>query len=1091
MSILPSGLATISLIPGGCPQFLDFALPLGALEKVRHYFFEEKRASADSPASGVTVQGGQGTRNHYSHLLHCLEKTEDQFLDMLSGAPCEYEYEIQAAKNIDIWLNQWLPLPFLRTREQKWPDGGDRFECGPSNWARCRLIRPEDKPDSLHLVLAFDTVVETPPAATGGDPHGSAEHYYALSPTDVAAHGTFRLAAHVRDNAWFLNAPWVDEWILGIYDAYRQSRHRGRGSWRDDTAFVLEHLASYLSLLEVVRLALSPDLKTSSQTSAAQSGLAVQVINPQRDVPVDVDLVLDIGNSRTTGILVETLPQRATNLNDSYPLVLRDLSRPEFCYNEPFETRVEFAEVALGNDALSRRSGRRSPAFAWPSAVRIGPEAARLATHSICAEGSTGMSSPKRYLWDERPWQQSWRYNTGGPAEPMVTRGLFAKQVNREGTPLSCFTDPLFTKNPVLRKQAQEPAFESLFTRSSLMMFMLGEILTQALVTINAPTTRMRRELPNLPRRLRRVIFTVPTAMPVAEKRIFRRWVQWAVRVVWEALAWGQWYSADNKSSPKSADYRTSPAIRCDWDEASCSQLVYLYNELAIKHHGDAHQLFSILGKVREGHSNPCVRMASLDIGGGTTDLSITTYALTSGQGDTARLKPQLEFRDGFNIAGDDVLREIVAKHVYPALRDALVAAGLRDPGLLLGQLFGDDVIGMSQNLRNLRIRFVRQVAVPVALGMLNVCENLGQLQHDQGNQWQEGTTGTTGSRAFTCCLRDFFIPAPPDPATSTDPASLLNNLASKALPAAFAPGIRLAPRPQKRVRQAVEDMVNAALTAQNTTPEVLFSLLDVELRVIPAAVETSIRQVLGPAIADLCEIIYRYDCDALLLTGRPSAWNGIMDSVLAKLPVPPDRIIPMRHYHVGNWYPFKDLRGRIADPKTTVVVGAILCALAEGRLEGFSFDTSALKLSSTARYIGELDNNGQLRQPKVWFNVDILSPNSFEATRAVAFGGQLTIGYRQLGVERWPTTRYHLLTFANEEAAAQATGRLPYTVNLRLHVAEVWEESKDDRDEGDFIIDSIEDNTGRTVNMRHLEVRLQTLPLHEGYWLDTGTVIG
>lgn len=1115
MNIFSSNLATISLIPGGCPQFLDFVLPMDALDRVRNYFFEEKRAgsvpsptlgtplgsaggsAADAASADSTVQGAQGTRNQYSHYLHCLEKTEDQFLDMLSGQPAEYEYEIQATRNLEIWLNHWIPLPFLRTREQKWPDGGDRFECGPSNWARCRLIRPQDKPDTLRVVLAFDTVVESPPSPSSLSTSAN-EHYHALSPVDVAAHGTFRLASHVRDNAWFLNSPWVDEWIFGIYDAYRQGRHRGRGSWRDENNFVLEHLASYLSVLDCVRLALTPTAPNfaSSQTpgSAAHSGLAVQVINPQRDLPVDVDLVLDIGNSRTTGILVETLPQRATNLNDSYALCLRDLSRPEFCYTDPFETRVEFAEVSLGNDALSRRSGRRSPAFAWPSAVRTGPEAARLATQSICAEGSTGMSSPKRYLWDERPWQQSWRYNTGGHAEPMVTRGLFAKQVNREGTPLSCFNDPLFTKNPVLRKQAQEPAFESLFTRSSLMMFMLGEIITQALVTINAPTTRMRRELPNLPRRLRRVIFTVPTAMPVAEKRIFRRWVQWAVRVVWEALGWGQWYTADSKNSPKSTDYRTSPAIRCDWDEASCSQLVYLYNELAVKYHGDAHQLFGILGKTREGDSNPSVRMASLDIGGGTTDLSITTYGLTSGLGDTARLRPRLEFRDGFNIAGDDVLREIVAKHVYPALRDALVAAGLRDPSLLLGQLFGDDVIGMSQNLRNVRIRFVRQIAVPVALGVLNVCENLDQILRDggrdqgqeqgqsQGSRWQ---TDAAGSHAFTCCLRDFFTPEADSPNSS-------------GLPASIARVVRLAPRPQKRVRQAVEDMVAAAFAAQGSpVPAALpdgtsaFSLLDVELRVIPAAVETSIRQVLGPAIADLCEIIYRYDCDALLLTGRPSAWNGIMASVLAKLPVPPDRIIPMRHYHVGNWYPFKDLRGRIADPKTTVVVGAILCALAEGRLEGFSFDTNALKLSSSARYIGELDNNGQLRQPKVWFTVDICSPEAFEATRAVAFGGQLTIGYRQLGVERWPTTRYHLLTFADEEAAAHAAGRLPYTVNLRLRVAEVWEESPtDDRDEGDFSIDSIEDNTGRAVSARHLEVRLQTLPLHEGYWLDIGTVI-
>ena len=232
---------------------------------------------------------------------------------------------------------------------------------------------------------------------------------------------------------------------------------------------------------------------------------------------------------------MEPLPQRITNLNDSYLLELRDLSRPENVYSDPFETRVEFADAHFGNDALSRRSGRRMPAFAWPSAVRIGPEAARLATQAVCAEGSTGMSSPKRYLWDERPWQQTWRYNTGGQNEPMVTRGLFARQVNREGTPLACFDDPLFKRSPALRRQEREPAFEAQFTRSSLMLFMVGEILTQALVTINAPATRSRRELPNMPRRLRRIIFTVPTAMPVAEKRIFRRWVSWAVRVVWYA----------------------------------------------------------------------------------------------------------------------------------------------------------------------------------------------------------------------------------------------------------------------------------------------------------------------------------------------------------------------------------------------------------------------------------------------------------------------------------------------------------------------------------------------------------------------------
>ena len=202
-----------------------------------------------------------------------------------------------------------------------------------------------------------------------------------------------------------------------------------------------------------------------------------------------------------------------------------------------------------------------------------------------------------------------------------------------------------------------------------------------------------------------------------------------------------------------------------------------------------------------------------------------------------------------------------------------------------------------------------------------------------------------------------------------------------------------------------------------------------------------------------------------------------------------------MRRYRAGAWYPFADALGRISDPKTTVVVGAILCALADGHLEGFSFDSASLRLTSTARYIGETDINGQLRRAKVWFTVDVDSNEGSEQSRRVAFSGPLSIGYRQLDAERWPTTRYHLLTFTDEAARSRAAGRLPYTVEVRLSVADVWDDAPrtvdgdENRSEGEFHIDAIEDNQGRNVDRRDLEIRLQTLKLDEGYWLDTGIV--
>lgn len=136
--------------------------------------------------------------------------------------------------------------------------------------------------------------------------------------------------------------------------------------------------------------------------------------------------------------------------------------------------------------------------------VRVGPEAARLAQHSVGAEGNTGMSSPKRYLWDESPRAQQWRFNawgTGSELEPPVTRGVFIQQINREGTPLCCFDDPGLSPRPkILRTQQPEVAFEAHFTRSSTMMFLLSEIIMHALATINSPAQRGEREQPDVPR---------------------------------------------------------------------------------------------------------------------------------------------------------------------------------------------------------------------------------------------------------------------------------------------------------------------------------------------------------------------------------------------------------------------------------------------------------------------------------------------------------------------------------------------------------------------------------------------------------------
>lgn len=1029
MFTMPKYKERISLIPGGCPQLLDFAADLNTIPKMRRNF-EERRAQAEDGTSKVR--------------LFPIVAKDERLVDAIEGRPALGNgYDLEARKTLVPWLGQWIPLPFLREREQRWADDDVcRVEYGPSNWARARLVMSDSAPDTLRIVLAFDMQVESP-----GD-----AGYCALSPQDVSAHAQFRLAWQPRDNAWFLNEAWVDDWLKEIWSAW-QKKNRRRPQEGDPE---LEHLASYLTVLELLDHCIQ--------------GTRVYVINPEHRNPIDVDLVLDIGNSRTTGILIETRAQSITNLNDSYLLQLRDMDQPEHVYTEPFETRIEFSEISFGNDALSRRSGRRTPAFVWPSPVRIGPEAGRLSTQSLCVEGSTGMSSPKRYLWDERDWQQSWRFNTRGQGEePYVTRGLLAQQLNSSGTPLCCMQDRLFLRNRILNRQEQESAFESLFTRSSLMMFLLVELIQQALLTINSPGQRERHDFSDQPRRLRQLIFTVPAGMPLAEQRIYRRWAHWAVHVLWEALGWEQYYS-DSRGAPQRGvrvDYRSNPQVRCNWDEATCTQLVYIYNEITRKLQGDAHLFCQLAGRPRpEYGEHPCIRVATIDIGGGTTDLSITTFELQSDAGSTARMAAHPEFHDGFNLAGDDVLRAVVEKHVLGALAEAMAQAGVKNTGMALPNLFGREVMDRTQESRNLRGQFIRQVAVPVALCILALYEQ-ADLK--------------SGSGIINCRIRDCFQ-FPLANGENGDEGAMEGEAQAPELPCPRHPA------PNRAATRYLEQYV------QDNGGDLLFNVLDVPLRIDPKGVNDTVRSALEEVLANLCEVIHSYDCDALLLTGRPSRWPGIIGSVFAHLPVPPDRIFPMGDYRVGGWYPFSDALGHMTDPKTTVVVGAILCTLAEGQLEGFSFDPARLSLTSTARFIGEMELNGQIKRPKVWFEVDVNSREGREQTRTITFGGPIAVGFRQLDVERWTTTRFYLLEFVDENARRDYAPRLPLTVTLTLVVAELDESGHPDpnraeRDEGEFFIEEVLDRNGDSIPTNALEIRLQTLPRDEGFWLDTGII--
>ncbi|MDD3445821.1 MAG: virulence factor SrfB, partial [Zavarzinia sp.] len=896
-------------------------------------------------------------------------------------------------KGIEPFLGAWVPLPYLKVKGKS-STGADIFDQGPSNWARLRVVElPErDRDGNSHRVtLAFDT-------ALGNRMPG--RPYVMPSPSDASEQQEFSLVADDDKNAWFMEEAWVDQWLDETFRAFKQAQRPNRPLRDEDLPNACEHWARYLTFLAAIEGAdILPRVRLVDTVSEAG-----------RHVPVAVDLVLDIGNSRTCGILLESHADERMDLNDSYVLELRDLGHPEAAYAKPFESRVEFARASFGKDAASRRSGRAN-AFWWPSPVRVGPEALRLAGDALGNEGTTGLSSPKRYLWDTRPLVQGWRFNGLGPdgvtTEPPVTGPIMAL-LTEDGEVLRQM--PAGRGNPAVRAR---------FSRSSIYGLLLVEILFQAISMINAPDVRMARRHGDVPRHLRRIVLTMPPAMPVAEQRIMKRRAEGAVKLAFDLMAQG----AGDGRLPK------EPEVVLNLDEASGTQLVYLYTEVAQKFRGDYGAFFALKGKVRnnEGYgADPALRVASIDIGGGTTDLIVTTYTI---EGQRA-INPTQNFREGFKLAGDDILAAVVERHVLPAIGEALARAGVADPSALLKLLFSGNRGSETEVERHLRRQFVTQVLEPAGLALLHRYEKGGE-----------------GPQAGAEVLR-------------------LDSLWDKGLP------------PSGRVLKFFAEAA-ADHGAQG------FDLDAVPVAVDLSGIEATTIGVIGQTLADLAEVVHAYDCDILLLSGRPSRLPAVTRVMLAKLPVMPDRLVPMHQYAVGTWYPFRDVNARIEDPKTAAAVGAMLCGLAEGHLEAFLMRTSRLAMKSTARFFGEMEISGQIKRRNVFLADPTLDKRTGEGggeSFKLDFYAPIFIGFRQLDLERWPATPLYYLEFANPAAAVG----LPLPLKVTLERGEVDADHMDRWEE--FRITEVEDAEGNSRRSL-VSLRLQTLKAAQGYWRDTGVL--
>ena len=779
-----------------------------------------------------------------------------------------------------------------------------------------------------------------------------------------------------------------------------------------------------------------------------------------------VDLVLDIGNSRTCGVLFEDGDFTKVDM-----LELQDLTEPWKVYKKPFDMRLAFHHCNFGEIDLPDQ-------FSWQSFVRIGEEAIKLIYKSRPENGvsqrTTNYSSPKRYLWDGRKYAGQWDFLMTEDDEQTV----FNHYVNIKGL------SEQFDSDGSLRKTNDGGSFSS-FSRRSLMTLVLIEIFQHANCQINGFAYRQKRGEINIPRSIRSIIITCPTAMPKEEQVILRQCAEDAYVALLRSKdpnLYYQPYKVEEwqdkvKIIPSVKDLMVNPnsvngqRTRTEWgyDEATCCQLVYLYAEVAQRYLNHSEDFFNLYGHVRkefleDGYDKNSLTIGSVDIGAGTTDLMICAYKYD--QKGVSKLTPQPLFWDSFYYAGDDILEELVRSIIiegqskeikalyegpifnavcstYMALSDAdfLEALNLkgkvsfanvteaekqelkylyasRETSERIHNFFGKDKALMDYKDRLIRQDFNVQISVPMGLKLLDMLR--------------------LGRKSTLLKYEDFF--------DELQPADFILQHFTKHF--------------------SLES--NGKVYVEFDFKKIVWNF-DVE------RISQIVVSKIEPLMKQLAIVLNTYNCDIVLLAGKPMSLKPITDLFLKYYPTSPNRLIRLNDYRVGEWYPFADGLGYFKDQKSLVAVGAMIGYMSSnGGINGFHMDMSHLKkdMVSTANYMG-LYNVVNQKVAEA-----ILSPDQNSATFEV-HGFPLFIGCKQLVSQFYQARPIFSIDLADDVELS--------TISLPLKVSVVRNYSQDKEV---LKIVSAVDATGKPVSMQKLRFGVQSLASDGAYWLDKGEFV-
>lgn len=684
------------LVPFSGIQFLDLEIDAGILPMISTWFTEEAVDTAAGQRRVLLPLQSEHTPD--GSVFHPVTFRPLGPADTMSYSGLEA---------VEPFLGSWTPLPYLRYLGRA-PAGNARFDQGPSNWARIYIERPAGGLrgcDRLRAVLAFDTRLD-PTSRSDTSP------YTAPNVEDALFASTFTLVDNPEQVSAFLSQPWIAAWLKDVVASQV-------GEPADTTRFTLAHLGRYLGLLKVLdKASMLPRIRFIDSVSRS---LPLPVIG--------LDLVIDLGPSETTAVLVpRDLPLSPANASEfAIPLRLRDLAEPVVIHSGPIPTIVEFDNQTFGNAQISRRSGR-TDAFSWPSLLRIGAEAQRLALRGNAVDGLTGVADVHAGLANTARSEHLWRYSTTGVARskagPMVN-GEIMRHVGEDGD-VAQRNDLMITAQPgsdasgwaTSAPSANHPAVRPRFSQSALSGFFLVELLLHAMGEINSaePTSPFgaqsasRTEL----HRIQRIIVTSPLAMAADERQLLVERVHNAIDIVWRAQRFD-----DGGTLPHPEKPQVALSIGADVG----LQLIHLYDEVQRKFGGSFSDFVDCVRR-RTGDIDAAdrLRIASLEVGMRALGLTIMDYDV----GQDGVIEAELVSTDRAAQGAERIVDALAASVVARAIERALGEAGMPDPRQFLiriGELSEGDAtpkstkaVGIEGNhlARRLETKIIKPAAAQI-----------------------------------------------------------------------------------------------------------------------------------------------------------------------------------------------------------------------------------------------------------------------------------------------------------------------------------------------------------------------------------------